>query len=744
MKVHGGIDLGASFASISWVDPATGRAERSHLLTPDRVRVLRSCVCYPAGGQPAIVGEEAWQRLGAQPERVIVAAPRFLGSRQKFEAIEGIEHSPEEVCAEILRALARQARDRLGQAVGEVVITAPVWAALPPEGALCEAARLASLNVLSLLPDAHAALLGLAAEEPSLPLDKPWLVFDMGGTACVVSVLRLAAVKGREGWTVPLSETLLAEKLHIGGAAWDQALMDLVVARGRGRLGSDLAGTPEARLSLLAACEKAKRSLTAARQVLRMPVGDHAIEITESELEEQTASLRQACADLLEQVLQKAEAIGINRHSLGVLLAGGGSRLRRVRQLVADTLRVPIIEHPHPDLLATVGAAYWAHSLRDRFPDDQIMTSSMRNAPLASSSGPKSSSAGKSPEQGSFIVRGYGPMPPPSPERSRTDEPDSDAVMCSPGETEASARRSMVARMRCLLAAMFKQPSATAPEGVINRVHFSATSPPSVEPGASFVMDVWAHLEQQRAAVVQRAKEAAVGRILVKSKGPVAVAGGAVLQVHLAIDGMTIAEPEDTITWQGEIGNATFAVSVPEEAPPGNRPGQATVYLNGLRIARLCFGLQVGRPVRFWELLPTAAQQHCRAFASYASEDRSAVMARIQGMQKANPRLEVFVDVLSLRSGQDWQQTLWQVIPRNDVFYLFWSASAQRSRWVEMEWRCALQTRGLDFIDPVPLVSPEEVPPPPELARKHFNDWTLAFARASVNSGIGATAGNEP
>ena len=34
---------------------------------------------------------------------------------------------------------------------------------------------------------------------------------------------------------------------------------------------------------------------------------------------------------------------------------------------------------------------------------------------------------------------------------------------------------------------------------------------------------------------------------------------------------------------------------------------------------------------------------------------------------------------------------------------------------------------GLDFIDPVPLVSPLKVPPPPELVDKHFNDWELAF-----------------
>src|SRR6202030_1216765 len=103
------------------------------------------------------------------------------------------------------------------------------------------------------------------------------------------------------------------------------------------------------------------------------------------------------------------------------------------------------------------------------------------------------------------------------------------------------------------------------------------------------------------------------------------------------------------------------------------------------------------------------------------------VLARIQGMQKVAPELDVFLDVLHLRSGQDWASRLQTEIPARDVFYLFWSSDASRSAWVEREWRCALETRGLDFIDPVPLASPREVPPPAELASKHFNDWVLAF-----------------
>ena len=63
----------------------------------------------------------------------------------------------------------------------------------------------------------------------------------------------------------------------------------------------------------------------------------------------------------------------------------------------------------------------------------------------------------------------------------------------------------------------------------------------------------------------------------------------------------------------------------------------------------------------------------------------------------------------------------------NDVFYLFWSLAASRSEWVSREWRYALDEKGLDFIHPIPLVDPRIVPPPPELASRHFNDVIMLY-----------------
>ena len=150
----------------------------------------------------------------------------------------------------------------------------------------------------------------------------------------------------------------------------------------------------------------------------------------------------------------------------------------------------------------------------------------------------------------------------------------------------------------------------------------------------------------------------------------------------------------------------------------------ASIRVDGAQIATMHFVLDVGRPADIG-LIPATLTMHRNAFASYASEDRDHVIARVQGMEKAG--LNVFVDVTTLRSGEDWEAKLWRVIPESDVFYLFWCRHAKNSPWVEKEWRCALRERGLDFIDPVPLEAPEHATPPPELASKHFNDPLLYF-----------------
>lgn len=266
-------------------------------------------------------------------------------------------------------------------------------------------------------------------------------------------------------------------------------------------------------------------------------------------------------------------------------------------------------------------------------------------------------------------------------------------------------------------------------------VHFAVTCSQTVVPASSFVLNVWAYLRIHQGEVERQAKNALGGaKPYVQPVGPSKVARGTVLSVSLRIDELTADALEGTILWDGEIGNVTFSISVPNGISSGIKSGFATVHVGSLRIATIHFFITVGQKATSSDQVFSRGVKHRTAFASYASEDRDAVLARIQGIQKAAPKLEVFLDVLNLRSGEDWSKRLWKEIPSRDIFYLFWSESASRSNWVEKEWRCALEARGLDFIDPVPLVSPSKVPPPRELASRHFNDWVLAFMRGQKSN----------
>lgn len=275
-----------------------------------------------------------------------------------------------------------------------------------------------------------------------------------------------------------------------------------------------------------------------------------------------------------------------------------------------------------------------------------------------------------------------------------------------------------------------RTPVAASSPLVTDQVHFSLVAPSMMVAGHSYVLDIMVHLAEQREQVLQRARESLGDNFRVKSKGGVRVERGSVLQLQLAIAGFEVQESQSTLIWNGELTNETFPVTVPPGAANGPHLGTVRISVNSLTIATLQFTLEVGPQTLPTVPVEVTERRYRSAFASYASEDRDRVLARIQGMQKAVPELNVFVDVASLRSGEKWLVRLEQEIQSRDVLFLFWSKHAHQSRWVEHEWRTALRVHGIAGVDPVPLVSPDQIPPPPELGELlHFNDWVLAYMR---------------
>jgi|HubBroStandDraft_4_1064222.scaffolds.fasta_scaffold01040_11 hypothetical protein len=268
----------------------------------------------------------------------------------------------------------------------------------------------------------------------------------------------------------------------------------------------------------------------------------------------------------------------------------------------------------------------------------------------------------------------------------------------------------------------------------IDNVQFTLTGPSVFVPAQAHELLFWVHVEQQKSVVLTRASVLhglRLSELSVKSEGPYPLTRGSRLSVRLNIEGLNCPDPHKWITWTGEIGLTAFVVKVPRNTPKGTYSGRASIRLNGCEIAKMSFVVGVGMAVSNIDEIPSLTKTHRCAFASYASEDRAEVLSRVQGMEAAYKGLNVFVDVVDIRSGQNWEQELKQRISTSDVFYLFWCRHAMASVWVSKEWHLALGAKGEDFIDPIPLEPPQFAPPPKELADKHFNDPMLAFIAAA-------------
>ena len=261
-----------------------------------------------------------------------------------------------------------------------------------------------------------------------------------------------------------------------------------------------------------------------------------------------------------------------------------------------------------------------------------------------------------------------------------------------------------------------KELQTTNTQRAMSSVQFTLTAPPYVRAGETFSLDVWAHREDDRAEVTKRLDEG-YGRD--KSE---AFAGPA-LTARVHIDGLDIRNPEMSLRWDRGLGTGTFQVSTTAATVPGARTGVVGIYFLGLQIARIHFLAPIGDRTAPREIIPSRQERHTRALACFAPEDRDAVEARIRSFEQAAPGVDVSLDAIELRGRENGLSEFLDRISARDVLYLFWSKHAAASTDVEREWRYALRLRGIDFIDPVPLVSPDLAPPPPELATLHGGDW---------------------
>ena len=320
------------------------------------------------------------------------------------------------------------------------------------------------------------------------------------------------------------------------------------------------------------------------------------------------------------------------------------------------------------------------------------------------------------------------PMPPrpapmpcaPMPSRSAPVPPV--PAPCAPAMAPAQQKKGLFSKLFGGKAEEKKDPEPVS--SPVDDVQFRGTAPERIRTGEYFPVKIMMYREddyqradRESAAVADRTKSA--------SSSVFQAVPGQKFRIALQSPDIALDCETQQMTWNGKFATADFEVFLPEDYDRSQLRLRGRVYSDDAVLTDLKLILQIDavRPqnvVCEKVLLKTA-------FISYASDDREKVVARIQGIQLARPDMDLFIDVEKLRRGEQWKPRLYQEIADRDLFYLFWSSKAAASEWVQEELRFAMEKKTADYIEPIPLESPDVCPPPQCLNDKHFNDWTLRY-----------------
>lgn len=269
----------------------------------------------------------------------------------------------------------------------------------------------------------------------------------------------------------------------------------------------------------------------------------------------------------------------------------------------------------------------------------------------------------------------------------------------------------------------------------MSSVSFSAIAPETITCGMQSLLYLVMYEDDYR-SIVDRIINGYRENVLVSERGKIQIEEHTKVRVAITAQNSSIhfESEEDCGVWEGKYLTFQFLMQIPSDYAEKTVSLKLSVYFNGflattLNLVVRCNTVapQVLRPIR---------HDITSAFVSYASKDIDEVSLLVQGMEKVRPDLDIFTAVDSLRSGENWEEKIQNEINQRDILYLCWSSNAKQSIWVDYEWRYMYRNRGYEYIDPIPLESPEFCPPPLELEKKHFNDRWIKYRKHYFNEFI--------
>lgn len=326
-----------------------------------------------------VVGDVAKRQMVLKPKKIVFSVKRLMGRKLKDESVQkdlkllpydvksgregmavvevdGKTFTPQEISAQILQKLKKDAEDYLGDKITQAVITVPAYFDDAQRQATKQAGEIAGLEVLRIVNEPTAAALAYGLDKKHA---HTVAVYDLGGGTFDISVLELGdgvyEVKATNGDT------------HLGGDDFDQVLIDYLADEFKKDNNIDLRSDPQALQRLKESAEKAKIELSTSMEaeinqpfITQGPNGPlHlTVKIPRSKLEQLVAPLVERSFGPVKQALKdaKTETSGIDE----VILVGGMTRMPKIIEEVTKFFGKEPNKSVNPDEVVAVGAAVQA------------------------------------------------------------------------------------------------------------------------------------------------------------------------------------------------------------------------------------------------------------------------------------------------------------------------------------------------------------------------------------------------
>ncbi|MDB5770721.1 MAG: dnaK [Burkholderia sp.] len=372
-----GIDLGTTNSCVATVESHHPKV----IENSEGQRTTPSVVAYTEDGE-VLVGAPAKRQAVTNSQNTIYAVKRLIG--RKFDEAEvqkdiklmpykiikadngdawievrGKKLSPQQVSAEILRKVKKDAENYLGETVTEAVITVPAYFNDSQRQATKDAGRIAGLDVKRIINEPTAAALAYGMDKTAKG-DQKIAVYDLGGGTFDISIIEIAEMGAEKQFEVLSTNG----NTFLGGEDFDQRLINYIIDEFKKNNGIDLSKDPIALQRIKIAAERAKIELSSTQQTeinepyLAMSNGAP-VHMT---MKVTRAKLESLVEDLIEESIEPCR-IAIKDAGLkvedvvNVILVGGQTRMPKVVERVKGFFGKEPRKDVNPDEAVALGAA---------------------------------------------------------------------------------------------------------------------------------------------------------------------------------------------------------------------------------------------------------------------------------------------------------------------------------------------------------------------------------------------------